>query len=279
MQVPWMMSAMIQAIHHVQITVPSDRLAEARDFYEKTLGLPLAPRPADLGRDGFWFRVFDRDLHLGIEDGPDRHKTRAHVAFKVDDLAVHENQLRVAGIGTQRPAKIEGYERIQFRDPFGNQVELIQALRNTLDVDRPPMPKVHLSVALLHGGKLLMVREGKPSMLNKWNLPGGHAERGEFVVPGAIRELLEETGVDAQPTGILGVFSTSYSIRIVVLADAADPRPVAGDEILESRFWNVEDALILDDSSFINPAMMRAILDRLQRRVSYPLELVQEISG
>lgn len=270
---------MIQAIHHVQITVPSDKLAEARAFYEDTLGLQPAPRPADMGRDGLWFRVFDRDLHIGIEDGVNRRKTRAHVAFKVDNVVAYEKMLGAVGVATQRPVKIEGYDRIQFRDPFGNQVELIQPLKNTVEVDRPPMPKVHLSVALLHEGKLLMVREGKPSMLNKWNLPGGHAERGEFVVPGAIRELLEETGVDARPVGVLGVFSTSYSIRIVVLAKATNPQPIAGDEILESRFWNIEDALLLDDANFINPKMMRAILDRLERKVSYPLELIQEIDG
>ncbi len=270
---------MIQAIHHVQITVPNDRLNEARAFYENTLGLPLAPRPADMGRDGFWFRVFDRDLHLGVEEGVDRNTTRAHVAFKVDDVAAYEKKLSAAGFKTQRPVNIEGYERIQFRDPCGNQLELIESLKNIVEVDRPPMPKVHLSVALMHEGKLLLVREGKPSMLNKWNLPGGHAERGEFVVPGAIRELLEETGVDAQPTGVLGLFSTSYSIRVVILAQASSPTPIAGDEILESRFWSIEDALLLEDSNFINPVMMRAILDRLERKLSYPLELIQEING
>lgn len=269
---------MIEAIHHVQITVPSDKLGEARAFYEETLGLQPAPRPANMGRDGLWFRVFDRDLHIGIEDGIDR-KTRAHVAFKVDNVAAHAELLASAGLAVQHPVKMEGYERIQFRDPFGNMIELIEPQKNVVEVDRPPMPKVHLSVALMHDGKLLLVREGKPSMLNKWNLPGGHAERGEFVVPGAMRELQEETGVDAEPTGVLGVFSTSYSIRIVLLASADSPSPIAGDEILESRFWSIKDALLLDNSNYINPVMMRAILDRLERRISYPLELVPEING
>lgn len=270
---------MIEAIHHVQITVPSDKLIEARHFYENTLNLPPAPRPENMGRDGLWYRVFDRDLHIGIEDGVDRSKTRAHVAFKVDDVTAHERKLNDAGVNTQRPVKIEGYDRIQFRDPFGNQIELIQPLRNTVEVDRAPMPKVHLSVALLHEGRLLLVREGKPAMLDKWNLPGGHAERGEFVVPGAMRELLEETGVDAIPTGVLGVFSTAYSIRVVLLARAESPEPIAGDEILESRFWDLAEAQSLKDNHFINPVMMRSILDRLQRGVSYPLDVVQEING
>ena len=270
---------MLLAIHHVQITVPSDRLDAALAFYRDLLCLPVALRPAEMGRDGYWFRVFDRDIHIGVEDGVDRHKTRAHVAFKVADIDACEQKLHAAEIRTSRPVKIEGYERTQFRDPFGNQIELIQPLRNIVEVDRSPMPKVHLSVALMHQRKVLLVREGKPSMLDKWNLPGGHAERGEFVVPGAIRELLEETGVVAEPTGVLGLFSTSYSIRIVVLATAIDPKPIAGDEILESRFWNIQDALRIDDLSFINPTMMRVILDRLEKQTHYPLELIQEIKG
>src|SRR5690606_38651853 len=119
-----------------------------------------------------------------------------------------------------------GYQRLHFRDPFGNSLELIRPLGVTREVDRKPQPKVHLSVALLHEGKLLMVREGKPSMRDKWNLPGGHAERGEYAVPGAMRELVEETGVSGEPTGVLGLFSTDCSIRLVVLARADDPKPI-----------------------------------------------------
>ena len=268
---------MIEAIHHVQITVPTDALDAAIAFYRDTLGLPLTTRPPEVPSAGAWFRVFDRDLHLGVEEGVDRSKTRAHIGFKVRDVAAMRATLEAVGVATKVPAGMAGYERLHFRDPFGNNVELIRPLANHLDVDRPPMPKVHLSVALVHAGRLLMVREGKPSMLNKWNLPGGHAERGEHVVPGALRELVEETGVAGTATGLLGVFSTNYSVRIVVLAEAADPRPIAGDEILESRFWTPADALTLDDGHFVNPRMMRAILGRVRDGTSYPLELIEAI--
>jgi ADP-ribose pyrophosphatase YjhB (NUDIX family)/predicted enzyme related to lactoylglutathione lyase len=270
---------MLEAIHHVQITVPTDALDAAIAFYRDVLGLPLTTRPPEIKSHGAWFRVFDRDLHLGVEDGIDRARTRAHVAFLTRDLDAMRTRLASAGIETKLPRHaFAGYDRVQFRDPWGNQVELIRPLGNLLDVDRRPMPKVHLSVACLHDdGRVLMVREAKPAMLNKWNLPGGHAERGEHVVPGALRELLEETGVDAQPTGLLGVFSTDYSVRIVLLARAADPMPIAGDEILESRFWTPAEALALDDAHFVNPPMMRAILVRIARGVSYSLDVIEAI--
>lgn len=271
-------AAMIEAIHHVQITVPTEALDAAIAFYRDTLGLPLTTRPREIPSAGAWFRVFDRDLHLGVEDGVDRADSRAHVAFVVRDLDAVRERLRAAGVAIAPPRHtFPGYVRSQFRDPWGNLIELIRPLGNHVDVDRPPMPKVHLSVALVHDGQLLMVREGKPSMLNKWNLPGGHAERGEHVVEGAMRELVEETGVAGTPTAVLGVFSTNYSVRIVILATAESPKPIAGDEILESRFWLPVDALALADSNFVNPPMMRAILGRVRDGTSYPLELIQTI--
>lgn len=268
---------MIEAIHHVQLTVPAASLEDAMKFYRDVLGLPLAPRPNDLGRHGYWFRVFDRDLHLGVEEGVNRHATRAHIGFKATDIAATRAKLEAIGIKTSVPEGMAGYERLHFRDPFGNMVELLKAQRNQIEIDRAPQPKVHLSVALLHEGKLLMVREGKPGSLDKWNLPGGHAERGEHAIEGALRELLEETGVVGVATGVLGLFSTNTSIRLVVLAKADDPKPIAGDEILESRFWDVAELRTLADEQFINGKMMRSILRRVADGVTHPLDVVEDI--
>ncbi|MFT3787121.1 MAG: NUDIX domain-containing protein [Tepidisphaeraceae bacterium] len=270
---------MISAIHHVQLTVPKESLDDALHFYRDVLGLPLSPhRPATWGNTGYWFTVGDRELHIGTEEGVDRRATRAHIGFKVDDCNAYRAKMKALGLFKCEEKPIEGYDRFHAHDPFGHTIEFIQPTRNTLDVDRPPMPKVHLSVALLHEGKVLLVREGKPALLNKWNLPGGHAERNEFAIDGAMRELVEETGIaGAVPTGVLGLYSTAYSIRLVVLARAGNPKPIAGDEILESRFWSIAEAQALPDDAFINPEMFRAILDGLARGVSYPLEMVRAI--
>ena len=269
---------MIESIHHVQLTVPGDALDAAIAFYRDVLGLPPTTRPPEISSRGAWFRVFDRDLHLGVEDNVDRADGRAHVAFVVRDLDAMRDRLRASGVAVAPPRHtFPGYDRAQFRDPWGNLIELIRPLGTHVDVDRRPMPKVHLSVALVRDARVLLVREGKPSMLDKWNLPGGHAERGEHVVPGAMRELLEETGVVGVATAVLGVFSTASSVRVVVLAEADAPAPIAGDEILESRFWTVAEAMALDDASLVNPSMMRVILGRIARGERYPLELIEAI--
>jgi catechol 2,3-dioxygenase-like lactoylglutathione lyase family enzyme len=119
---------MIIGIDHVQITVPPDEVAAARAFYCELLGLREVEKPAVLrGRGGFWLRVGDRQVHVGTEEGVARRATRAHVAYTTTDLAGWRARLAAAGVEVLDGIPIPGYERFEFRDPFGNRVELIQA--------------------------------------------------------------------------------------------------------------------------------------------------------
>ena len=117
----------ILGIHHVQITVPADREAEARRFYIDLLGLEEIEKPPKLRPTGFWVRIADgRTLHVGTEDGVDRRATRAHVAYEVADLAHWRNRLAAAGVEVQDQSPFWDCVRFHLRDPFGNQLELIQ---------------------------------------------------------------------------------------------------------------------------------------------------------
>lgn len=53
------------------------------------------------------------------------------------------------------------------------------------------------SVAVLRGDKILM---GKRRDNQKWTTPGGHLEKGETPVEGAVRELYEEAGIRVKPS-------------------------------------------------------------------------------
>jgi catechol 2,3-dioxygenase-like lactoylglutathione lyase family enzyme len=120
---------MILGIDHVQITVPAHAVAEARAFYCGLLGLREVEKPTALrGRGGFWLQVGDRQVHVGTEEGVERRATKAHVAYAVTDVAGWRSRLAAAGVEVSDAVPIPGYERFEFRDPFGNRVEMIQAV-------------------------------------------------------------------------------------------------------------------------------------------------------
>lgn len=119
----------IVGLHHAQITIPKGAEAPGRAFYCDVLGLPEIAKPPSLqGRGGFWLQVGDQQVHVGTEDSAARSQTKAHLAYQVDDLAAWQARLAALGIAIGNSVPIPGYARFEFRDPFGNRVELIQPL-------------------------------------------------------------------------------------------------------------------------------------------------------
>ncbi|WP_077324227.1 VOC family protein [Virgibacillus siamensis] len=120
---------MILGLHHAQITIPKGSEKEGRNFYCGVLELPEIEKPESLqGRGGFWLQVGDKQLHVGTEDDVDRSKTKAHIAYQVEDLSYWQDQLKQNGITIYDSVPIPGFERFEFRDPFGNRVEMIQEM-------------------------------------------------------------------------------------------------------------------------------------------------------
>lgn len=117
---------MIKRVHHVQITVPSAEEKSARDFYCGFLGLKEIPKADELAKNGgFWLELGDLQIHVSLEDGMDRSKTRNHIAYEVDDLNFWRQKLSARGFEFKDRESIPGYGRLQFRDPFGNLIEML----------------------------------------------------------------------------------------------------------------------------------------------------------
>ena len=72
----------------------------------------------------------------------------------------------------------------------------------------PERPIVGVLAVVLRGRRALVVRRAHPPLAGRWGFPGGVLELGETVAEGAMRELLEETGVVAEPAGVLTVIDT-----------------------------------------------------------------------
>ncbi len=122
-----------------------------------------------------------------------------------------------------------------------------------------PVPTV--GVVCLRGDQVLLIKRGTAPRLGQWSLPGGRMELGETTVAAGLRELKEETGVEAQILGLVdvidGVFPARPSVdgkpgeitRHYVLIDYAarwiSGEPVAGDDAAEARFVSRDEAMAL----------------------------------
>src|ERR687890_394110 len=69
----------------------------------------------------------------------------------------------------------------------------------------PERPIVALLAVVLCGEQVLIVQRAQQPNAGRWGFPGGVLELGETVGEGAMRELLEETGIVAEPAGVLNV--------------------------------------------------------------------------
>ena len=127
----------IKRIHHAQITVAPADVAQAREFYTEVMGFTEIPKPDSLrGRGGLWLQVGQQELHIGTEDNPPNAATKAHLAYEVSELSEWRQRLTDTGITRKESIAIPGYERLEFRDPFGNRVELIQRLHESAETTR-----------------------------------------------------------------------------------------------------------------------------------------------
>jgi 8-oxo-dGTP diphosphatase len=117
-----------------------------------------------------------------------------------------------------------------------------------------PVPAV--GVVCLRGDEVLLIRRGTPPRLGEWSLPGGRIEPGEAVRDAALRELREETGVEAELADLLdvvdGIFPGEPPRHYVLIDFAArwiSGEPVAGDDAAEAAFHPLAQAVELVDWS------------------------------
>jgi catechol 2,3-dioxygenase-like lactoylglutathione lyase family enzyme len=116
----------ITVIDHVQLAMPADREAAAREFYAGLLGIPERPKPAHLAkRGGCWFESASLKIHLGVE-ADFRPARRAHPALLVDGLPALMATLKRAGCTMKDDEPLAGYVRAFVDDPFGNRIELME---------------------------------------------------------------------------------------------------------------------------------------------------------
>jgi catechol 2,3-dioxygenase-like lactoylglutathione lyase family enzyme len=118
--------AKVIAIQHVALTVPTERIEEARAFYGGLLGLKERERPAaELGRPGIWYQVGALELHIQCRDGAPPDDSDRHPALIVDDVPAMRAHLQSNAVEIIEAQPLTGRERFFCRDPFGNRIEFM----------------------------------------------------------------------------------------------------------------------------------------------------------
>lgn len=119
------------------------------------------------------------------------------------------------------------------------------------DSSMTPVPAV--GVVCLKGDEVLLIRRGTPPRMGEWSLPGGRIEPGERAVDAALRELREETGVEARILGLIdvvdGIFPEAgrHYVLIDYVAEWTGGEAVAGDDAADAVFMPIATAMAAVD--------------------------------
>ncbi len=133
-------------------------------------------------------------------------------------------------------------------------------------------PRAAASAAIFRGREVLLIKRGKGALAGLWSLPGGHIEPGETARSAALREVHEETSVEADLVrlvdihdvilrGTSGALAAHYLIAVFCGWWVAGA-PIAGGDAADARFVPLDalDSLDLTDNA---AALVRRAWDLL----------------
>lgn len=99
---------------------------------------------------------------------------------------------------------------------------------------------------VVRNGKVLLIRRAIEPFRRHWDIPGGFCEVDEHPTQTAIREVQEETGLDIELTGLLGIWLDEYvshaTLNIYYLARPLTRRIRPGDDA-DGAAWFAPRAL------------------------------------
>ncbi len=119
------------------------------------------------------------------------------------------------------------------------------------DREYPAYPICGVGIVCFKDDHVLLVKRAKPPITWEWSIPGGRQELGETTREAGLRELLEETGIEARLIGLIDVIDTvradadgrvQYHYTLVdFAAEWISGDPVAADDVSDARWVRIEE--------------------------------------
>jgi ADP-ribose pyrophosphatase YjhB (NUDIX family) len=103
-------------------------------------------------------------------------------------------------------------------------------------------PEVCVGAIALDDDRLLLIRRGRPPAAGRWSIPGGRVEGKETLAEAVVRELTEETGLEAVCDELVGWTERIGADHHYVILDfqvtiLSSSDPVAGDDAIEAAWF------------------------------------------
>lgn len=159
--------------------------------------------------------------------------------------------------------------------------------QTSLQIDAPSNPrlrsdrKITACAAIVRHDHILLVQQGRGPSAGRWTLPGGRLDAGETLAEAATRETLEETGLNVEIDGFVGVYSYfgnsgRQRARFCFSASIAGGRPrFDGREIRDLRWFRFDQLPLVHEALLWKPHVLRKMLGDIQRGQRLPLDLLR----
>jgi 8-oxo-dGTP diphosphatase len=112
-------------------------------------------------------------------------------------------------------------------------------------------PQIAVGAIVIREGKLLMVQRGRDPGAGLWSVPGGRVQAGEYLSDALKREVLEETGLEIDVGGLIGLLEVLGPPHYVILdfgahviGESTEPQPA--DDASDARWVPIEEIEKLD---------------------------------
>lgn len=123
-----------------------------------------------------------------------------------------------------------------------------------------------VATRVVQDGRILLVQEGKGRHQGRWGLPKGHVDPNESPEDAALRELREETGLEGQLIGLVGVRtalrSNGPAVFLCYQVNVHAGRLVTDqDEITSANWFSLDE---LKSLPWVSETMHQLALDGLR---------------